>query len=277
MTIITDNFISLPSRDNITNKGDAGHVLIVGGDMGMCGAAAFAAEAAYRTGCGLVRIYTHCENRIPLQTLVPEAVLSFWEQGADTPILDSLLEWADAVVVGVGFGTGEAQKKLLRKIIDNSRVPIVIDADALNIISRHKSLFSHLGKNAILTPHLKELSRLTGLDIPEIARDTFKALRNNLRGVNIAAKSNKTYIRIYDGSEYLSESGDSSLSTGGTGDILSGMIASLIAQKMPIEKALPSAVYLHGKAGALAGSKLGQRSVIARDVIASISDTLKEY
>ena len=277
MIRITEDFISLPSRDNITNNGAEGHVLIIGGDVGMCGAAAFAAEAAYRSGCGLVRIYTHPDNRIPVQSLVPEAVLSFWEHGIDTPILDSCLEWADAVVIGVGFGMGDIQKKLLRKVISSCSVPFVIDADALNILSLHKSLLTHLSSNVVLTPHLGELSRLTGLEISEIKQNTLTVLRDKFDGINIAAKSSQTYVRLSDGVEYVSESGDSSLSTGGAGDILSGMIASFIAQRMPIEKALPYAVYLHGKAGAFAGSKYGVRSVIARDVISSISEVLKEY
>ena len=138
MIVINDDFITLPSRDSVTNKGDAGRVLVVGGDVGMCGAAFFAAEPAYRMGCGLVRVYTHPENRIPLQTLLPEAVLSFWEDGADTPILDSCLEWADAVIIGVGFGRGDRQKRILKKVIGASSGPVVVDADALNIISEHK-------------------------------------------------------------------------------------------------------------------------------------------
>ncbi len=278
MIKVNDEFIHLPSRNNVTNKGDAGRVLVVGGDVGMCGATFFAAEAAYRMGCGLVKIYTHPENRIPLQTLLPEAVLSFWEEGTDTPVLDAALGWADAVVVGVGLGTGEWQKKILKKVI-SSPLPIVIDADALNIIAQHKTLLSHVPSKAVLTPHIAELSRLTGDSVEKIKEDTFAVLKKSFShlDITVVAKDCKAFILTDDNEEYLSSSGDSSLSTGGTGDILAGMIASLAAQKIEPSAASVTATYLHGRAGAVAGKRLGVRSVIARDVLASISEVLKEY
>ena len=273
------NDIKLPDRSGVTNKGDAGRVLIIGGGVGMCGAAAFAAEAAYRTGCGLVKVYTHCENRIPMQTLVPEAVLSFWEDSFDTPILDASLKWADSVLIGVGFGCGEKQVKILKKVLTSSAKPIVIDADALNIISAYPSLMSCVPEGSVLTPHLAELSRLTGYSIEDIKANTLRILREQFldKRINVAAKSASTFILTSFGDECMSSTGDSSLSTGGTGDILAGMIASLIAQKMSPDIALITAVQLHGMAGRIAGEKLGVRSVIARDVISALPDVLKEY
>lgn len=279
MIKVSDAFINLPSRDNVTNKGDAGRVLVIGGDVGMCGAAFFAAEAAYRMGCGLVKVYTHPENRIPLQTLLPEAVLSFWESGVDTPALDASLKWADAVVIGVGFGMGEWQKRILKKVISNASCPIVFDADALNIISQHKSLLSHLPSDSVITPHVLELARLTGESVEDIKKDGFGILKKHFEGLDItvALKDSVVSILTNNNEEYISASGDSSLSTGGTGDILAGMIASLIAQKMPSCVSAVTSAYLHGKAGTLAGNRLGVRSVIARDVLSALSDTIKEY
>lgn len=274
MININDSFIRLPSREGITNKGDAGKVLIIGGDVGMCGAVAFACESAYRMGCGLVRAIVHPENRIPLQTLIPEAVLGFWN---DEGLLETSLEWADAVVVGVGFGVGEVQKKLLKRVLTDCRKPIVIDADGLNILSKSRALLSRLTESCVLTPHLVELSRLTGLSVDEIKKDTLGVIKKSFPTVSVAAKSDVTVMRIANGEEYISASGNSSLSTGGTGDVLSGMLGSLLAQGMPIDSALPTAVYLHGKAGVKAGERLGERSVIARDVIASISEVLKNF
>lgn len=272
MIVVTDKDIKLPARDGVTNKGDAGRVLVIGGNIGMCGAVAFASESAYRAGCGLVRACVHPENRIPMQILVPEAVLSFWDDG-----IDESLEWADAVVIGVGFGVGEVQKKLLKRVIDTCRKPTVIDADALNILSKSQTLTSHLTDNAVLTPHLAELSRLTGESIENIKKDTFGILRDKFPRVTVAAKSNVTCIRCFNGEEYVSASGNSALSTGGTGDVLAGMMGSFLAQGMSLDNAVASAVYLHGKAGKSAGERLGERGVIARDVVLEIPNVLKEY
>ncbi len=272
MIKVTDEIITIPSRDGITNKGDAGRVLIIGGNVGMCGAVAFAAESAYRTGCGLVRACVHSDNRIPMQILVPEAVLSFWDDG-----IDESLEWADAVVIGVGFGVGETQKKLLKKVINCCNKPVVIDADGLNILAKSQMLISHLNDKVVLTPHLAELSRLTGESIDNIKNNIFKILCDKFPRVTVAAKSDVTCIRCLNGEEYASASGDSSLSTGGTGDVLAGMIGSFLAQGMALDRAVVSAVYLHGKAGKKAGERLGQHGVIARDVIAEIPSVLKEY
>ena len=129
----------------------------------------------------------------------------------------------------------------------------------------------------MLTPHLVELSRLTGLSVDEIKKDTLGVIKKSFSTVSVAAKSDVTVMRTANGEEYISASGNSALSTGGTGDVLSGMLGSLLAQGMPIDSALPTAVYLHGKAGVKAGERLGERCVIARDVIASISEVLKDF
>ncbi len=274
MIKINDSFIRLPDRHYITNKGDAGKVLVIGGDVGMCGAVAFACESAYRMGCGLVRAIVHPENRIPLQTLIPEAVLGFWDNDL---LLDASLEWADAVVIGVGLGVGEVQKRLLKKVLTDCKKPIVIDADGLNILSKSPTLLSRLSDNCVLTPHLVELSRLTGVPVDEIKADTLGVIKKSFSGVSVVAKSDVSVMRLASGEEYTSASGNSALSTGGTGDVLAGMLGSLLAQKMTVDKALPTSVYLHGRAGVKAGERLGERSVIARDVIASIPEVLKDF
>ena len=137
----------------------------------------------------------------------------------------------------------------MKKVINCCNKPVVIDADGLNILAKSQTLISHLNDKVVLTPHLAELSRLTGESIDKIKNNIFK----------------------------ISASGDSSLSTGGTGDVLAGMIGSFLAQGMALDRAVVSAVYLHGKAGKKAGERLGQHGVIARDVIAEIPSVLKEY
>ena len=274
---ITKFDVKLPARERITNKGDAGRVLIVGGNTGMCGAAAFAATSAYRTGCGLVRAHVHPENRIPMQTLVPECVISLWEDD-EYSYIDECLEWADAVLIGVGFGKGEYQKRVLKRIIANCKVPLVLDADALNIISEHPFLLSKLPENTVLTPHMAELSRLTGVSVEDIKKDVFACLSSHFKNTraSVVAKDSVTSVYVSETQRFTCSVGDSSLSTAGTGDVLAGIVVSLLAQKMSVHDALLSAVYIHGAAGKSAGERLSQYSVMARDVIEEIPKIIKE-
>ncbi len=275
---ITKFDVTLPLRDFITNKGDAGRVLIVGGNIGMCGAAAFAASSAYRTGCGLVRAHVHPENRIPMQVLVPECVISLWEED-EFRYIDECLEWADAVLVGVGFGKGEYQKRVLKRIISKCKVPLVLDADALNIISQHPFLLRKLPENTVLTPHMAELSRLTGVSVEDIKKDVFACLETYFKNTcaSVIAKDSVTSVYLSDNSKYTCSVGDSSLSTAGTGDVLAGVLVSLFAQKMSLCDAIVSAVYIHGAAGKSAGERLSSYSVMARDVIDQIPQIIKEF
>ena len=279
MKSLTKEIISLPSRENITNKSDAGRVLIVGADLGMCGAACFSAKAAYRSGCGLVRAHIHFENRIPMQTLVPEAVLSFWEDGVDMPNLEQGLEWAHSVLVGIGFGKGETQKRILKKIVRESKKPLVIDADGLNILSENKALLKHLPRGTVLTPHPAELSRLTGESVEDITKDPVSILEKhfNNMGITVVAKNVRTVIFHLDNTVSECSLGNSSLSTGGTGDILAGMAASFMAQGLTSDASADAAVYFHALAGRSAGEALGQRSVMAGDVVDAIHKVLKDY
>ena len=274
---ITKIDVKLPSREFVTNKGDAGRVLVVGGNIGMCGAAAFATLSAYRMGCGLVRAHVHPENRIPMQTLVPESVISFWEED-EFGYIDECLCWADAVLVGVGLGKGEYQKRVLKRILSNCKVPLVLDADALNIISEHPFLLSKLPETTVLTPHMAELSRLTGVSVCDIKKDVFSLLEKHFKdtGACVIAKDSTTSVFMPDNKKYTCSLGDSSLSTAGTGDVLAGIIVSLLAQKMSLSDAVVSALYIHGTAGKSAGERLSQYSVMARDVIDEIPKIIKE-
>lgn len=253
--------IKLPDRSKVTNKGDAGRVLVIGGDSGMAGAVAFSAEGAYRSGAGLVEVCSHEDNRIVLQILIPEAIYSKWN--------DFSLEKADAVVIGVGMGKSVTASRMLEMVLTKSKVPVVADADALNIMAENPDLLKLLTPKAVVTPHVGELSRLTGLDILYV-RDNLEKVATDFAksfNTNIVAKSDVSYVALYTGEVYKNTTGNSSLSTGGSGDILTGIIAALVAGGLPLEDAICSAVYLHGKAGERAGEELGERSVMARDII----------
>lgn len=281
MKLLEDNIfeteasdVRMPDRSGVTNKGDCGRLLVVGGDRGMAGAPVFAAMAAYRSGTGLVELLTHPENRIPVQVLIPECVTAFWGEW-DTNRLSAY----SAISIGMGMGRGENAKKLLREILTDAEQPTVIDADALNIMSEDNTLFPLLKGNAVLTPHLGEFSRLTGRSIAEIKESTVPLAREFSRRHNVCLvlKDNRTHIAFPDGRVFVNTTGDSTLSKGGSGDILAGLIGSLLAQGEDLTSVVISAVYLHGKAGERAGAIFGQRGALARDVINEIPNVIKEY
>ena len=272
--LITREDVKLPDRTYVTNKGDCGKLLIVGGGRGMAGAPSFSAEAAYRSGVGLVEVLTHGDNRIPLQILIPEAVVSFWDEW-DIKRLKSY----SALVIGVGMGKDDTSRRLLSRLLERVKVPTVLDADALNIISDMTELKEQLGENTVLTPHLMEFSRLTGLDINTIKEDPLNHAREFCKryGTNLVLKNKTTHIVLSDGSAFVNTTGDSTLSKGGSGDILAGLTGSLLAQKIPMRDALCTAVFLHGKAGERAGEKFGQRGALARDVILSLAEEIRQF
>lgn len=269
MTEIGYKDIKLPSRSLVTNKGDAGRVLIIGGDVGMAGAVAFSAEASYRSGAGLVEVSSHIDNRIVLQTLIPEAIFSSWENAS--------LSQAKAVVIGVGMGRSTFALRTLERVLTRCSLPLVVDADAINLIAENDDFFALLNDRMVLTPHIAEFSRLTGLSFDEIKKNPEKCATDFVKkyNVNLVLKDKETVIALSDGSVYMNKSGSSALSKGGTGDVLTGIIASFIAQGVSLENATVWATFIHGKAGELAGERLGERGTMARDIIMEIPNALK--
>ncbi len=271
---LEDSDLTLPDRSRVTNKGDCGRLLVAGGGVGMAGAPSFSAEAAYRSGTGLVEVLTHRDNRIPLQILIPEAVVSFWDE-FDTRRLGSY----SAAVIGVGMGKGSEARGLLCRLLSSLKCPTVVDADALNIISDTPELLETLGAHTVLTPHVMEFSRLTGNSVDQIKKDPLglaKAFCQKYK-TNLVLKDKISFTVLFDGTAIANTTGDSTLSKGGSGDVLAGLIGSLLAQGMPMERAVPGAVYIHGRAGESAGERLGQRGALARDVIGEIPKVIKEY
>ncbi len=261
--------ISLPDRTLVTNKGDAGKVLIIGSDKGMAGASYFSAEASYRCGAGLVEIMSHPENRTVLQTLIPEAIFTDWNS--------SKINKADAVVIGVGIGKSDFAVRLLEKVLTLKKAFTVIDADALNIMSENKDLLNLLSPKTVITPHIREMSRLTGLDAEYILDNPVKVAEDFSQkyNTNVVLKNKVTYIALSDGEVFCNKEGSSALSKGGSGDILTGVIASFVAQGVEVKKAIPYSVYLHSLAGKRAGEKLGERSTLARDILNELGNCLK--
>ena len=278
----------IPPRAQESHKGTFGRVLVVGGAVCMSGAAYFSAKAAYRTGAGLVRILTHRDNRIIYQTQLPEAVLSVYGDDVErdkAEILDAVA-WADVIVVGVGLGQSEQAKRLLRLVLSAADVPLVIDADALNLLAADGELWGLITAPAIVTPHPLEMARLCHVDVSTVERDRLTAAVNFSEKYALICVLKGHATVVSDGTEarglgdkhtlYLNRSGNSGMATGGSGDVLTGILAALIAQGMKPFDAATLGVYIHGLAGDAAAEALGEYSLMAGDIIDHISEIMKD-
>lgn len=275
----------MPPRSARSNKGDYGRVLCICGSNGMAGAAYLCAKAAYRVGAGLVEIFTHECNRTVLQTSLPEAIVTVYDDGYTQDILLNSLKRADAVVIGCGFGITPLSRKILSDLlhaVDTSKTPLVIDADAINLLSRNRSLLKY-AKGAVLTPHFMEASRLLDRPIEELlphTNDTAREIAIRYAAVAVMKDHNTA---VSDGSSrvYVNKSGNSGMATAGSGDVLSGIIVGILAQnarsevKLSTFEATALGVYIHGLAGDAAALRLGEYSLMSSDIIDSISTVLK--
>lgn len=263
---------ALPKRADDSFKGTYGKVLVAAGSKNMCGAAYLAAKAAYRTGAGLVYICTEECNRVILQQLLPEAVLITYERESwsGKAFADALRD-KDALVAGPGLGTGEIARKIVEAVLREDRLPRILDADALNILAAHPNLWEIPQKPFIVTPHIGEMSRLTGLsgrEVKESAADVARAFAKE-HGVITVLKDARTVVS--DGRNcYFSSAGNHGMATGGSGDVLSGIIGGLLAQKMNLLDAANLGVHIHGLAGDAARHERGAYSMMAGDIVEHI-------
>ncbi len=279
----------LPMRKDYSNKGTYGKVLIMAGSVNISGACFLSAKAAYRTGAGLVKLMTVTDNRTILQTLLPEAILTTYDPNVlmDNAEIEKILadiEWATVIVIGPGIGVSRKAEELLDLVIQNAKVPVIIDADAINILAnkmnlkkdRIEELAAYLPDQTILTPHLKELSRLIGIPVEEIANGLVetadKCTYNNK--LIVAIKDARTIV-AYENMRYINVSGNSGMATGGAGDVLTGIIAALIAQGLSPSKATMLGVYIHGLAGDSAAEQKGKYALIASDIVEKLADICK--
>lgn len=267
----------LPKRYPASHKGSYGRVLCIAGSKTMCGAAYFAAKAAYVIGAGMVRIVTAEENRNSLMTNLPEALMTTYsEDTISNDELNTCLGWADVVMIGPGIGTSLLAKNLLHEVLKNAKVPLVIDADAITIAAKYQNWLCSYEHPIVVTPHKKELSRLLGKTIEECNEDLF-GVTYQFAKVNqliLAAKDARTIVT--DGEErlYLNVSGNSGMATAGSGDVLTGMIAGLLAQGLEAFLAASLGVYIHGLTGDSAKQYKGEYSLIASDLLEHLSNVL---
>lgn len=287
----TEDIRRIPIRKNYSNKGTYGKALIIAGSKGMSGAASLSANAAYRAGAGLVKILTASENRIILQSSLPEALFAAYNRDGKTRDeweydMNAQLSWASVIVIGPGLGRSETAKELVNFVIKHAKVPVVMDADALFILaeilnsmdsdkSRLEKLSDLLREGTVLTPHLMELSRLMDIPVSDIVNNIIDTARQCSYNSNLiyAIKDARTIV-TKSGCRYINVSGNNGMATGGSGDVLTGIIAALIAQGMETYEAVCLAVYLHGLAGDAAAKKKGTYSIMAGDIIESIAEVI---
>ena len=267
----------LPERPKRSNKATFGKVLCVAGSYCMSGAAYLAAKAAYRTGAGLVKVLTVEDNRVIIQSSLPEALLSVYDrENFDENIAAEAVKWADVVAVGPGMGTDETAKRLLCAVLKNSARPIVIDADALNIIAADPKLWEIVPKGSVITPHPGEMARLCGCTVEEILDDVSGICQGFARDHEVVCVLKDHHTAVSNGNDlYINYTGNSGMATGGSGDVLTGMIAALMGEGLSPFAAAAIGVRLHGAAGDAAAETLGEYSVMASDIIDGIPKVMK--
>ena len=287
----------LPERPAYSNKGTFGKVVVVAGSKDMAGAAYFSACAAYRMGAGLVKIATPECNREILQTLLPEAMLAVYEEAIEPEAFaKQLADFADAIVIGPGLGQSETAKRLVtavRKVLCELREeapPSVWDADGLNILAtqmnedscntfeeRKAFLEAYLPAHAVVTPHLGELSRLTGKAVGKLAEGLLDVAKQLAKGSKLVYVLNDAVTVVAAEKErFINTTGNNGMATGGSGDALCGVIAALLAAGTEPFYAAATGVWLHGAAGDRAAKETGATSVMVRDILRALGDLMEE-
>lgn len=315
-TFEKEDLKGLPPRPAYSNKGTFGKVLVIAGSPGMSGAAYLTALAAYRMGAGLVKILTVEENRQILQQQLPEAIVSVYkpevltggrlgeragiearpgdesedragepggsleEEGSDAweERIGRECAWADVIAAGPGLGREPYVELLIRSVLTSAYVPIVLDADALNAIADHPYLEQYYTENIVITPHLGEMARLAGKTIGEIQKDVPKtAMEYSVgHGIVCVLKDAATVVSNREGQCYVNSSGNSCMAKAGSGDVLTGTVAGLLAQKLEPFDGAVTAVHVHGLAGDRYRKDHGSGSMLAGELAGKLGEVAKE-
>ena len=256
----------LKPRDPKAYKNSFGHALLYAGSLGMAGAAVLSARGCLRSGIGLLTVCSPSYNNDILQISVPEAMTI----ASDDLYANTDLSRYNAVGAGPGLGKGESQTAILEKLLKNSSRPMVLDADALNIIARSKYLLEYVPAGSVFTPHPGELQRLTGAaaDRDDLILKAKELATEN--GITVVVKGAPTVTIAPDGRMYVNTTGNPGMATGGSGDVLTGMVLALLAQGYESEQAALIAVYIHGLAGDIAARRLSMTAMTSADIADSL-------
>jgi ADP-dependent NAD(P)H-hydrate dehydratase / NAD(P)H-hydrate epimerase len=259
----------LKKRNKFDHKGNFGHGLLVSGSTGKMGAAVLGSRAALRTGIGLITCHIPSSGMIVLQSALPEAMVKLDKSENQISYIGDTSSYS-AVGIGPGIGTEPQSQKSLKKLLSECTKPMIVDADALNIISLNKEWISILPSRTILTPHPKEFERLCGKSDSSFDRLQMQISFSKDHNCIIILKGAHTSITTPEGNVLFNSTGNPGMAKGGSGDVLTGIILSLLAQGYTPEIAAVTGVYLHGLAGDIAASESCYESIIASDIINSI-------
>jgi ADP-dependent NAD(P)H-hydrate dehydratase / NAD(P)H-hydrate epimerase len=274
-------------RDVNSNKGKFGHVLVVGGSYGKAGAPAMASLACLKTGAGLVTAAVPKSIVDTVARIAPELMMAPLAEGAkgavsfknlDGAKLDALVKRISVVAVGPGLSTDGDAPAFARQMVEKTTVPVVIDADALNAFAGQTSLLNGKGRVMVLTPHPGEMARLAGMTVKEVEADRIGLARKfaTKHKLTLVLKGWRTLIAHPDGSIAVNTSGNPAMAKGGSGDILTGVVAAMLAQfPDDVARAVEAAVYLHGLAADFAAHAMDEHTVLATDTVTHLSDAFR--
>lgn len=280
--IVTDkDFVKsvLPKRMKNSHKGDYGKLLIVAGSRGMTGAAYMASEAALRAGCGLVTLAV-CESLNGILEVKTTEVMTLPLPDSDghlsykaADVLADRVNSYDAVLIGPGLGRSDEVCAVLERIFEVSKVPLVIDADAISVLARNTDMLSKCSCGLIFTPHTAEMSRLCGMDIPYIEENRLSVSKEFAEeyGATVILKGHHTVVTGANLTQYINITGNPGLAKGGSGDVLAGITAAFAAKGIEETSAAAAAVFIHGLAADIAAEEYGEESLAATDVIDKIA------
>ncbi len=260
-------------RSKFAHKGTYGHAALLCGSNGMMGAAVLSSLACLRSGVGKLTAYIPKCGYTVLQTAVPEAMCMV--AGEDYLLSAPGIEKMNAVGIGPGIGMHPSHKKLIAEVFKNVNSPIVIDADALNIIAENKELLKAIPAYSILTPHPKEFERLFGKTENDFERLELCKQKSQEHNIHIVLKGHNSLISTPDGKQFFNSTGNSGMATGGSGDVLTGIITGLLAQGYNQIESCLLGVYLHGLAGDIEAAESSQEALIAGDIIKAIGKAFK--
>ena len=264
----------LPIRRFDSHKYQNGNLLLIGGSLGKIGAILMSAKAALRTGVGVATLLTQ-EKVLHGTSTVIELMSMPYKELSD---IKNYLNKKTAIAIGPGIKLEEETSIILKYLLKNSNIPMVIDADGLNIIKNSIDFFTNIDKEIIITPHLKEFSRLTNLSIKEIVEDRVNILSHWAKKwkITIILKGANSIIASKNGDIYINSTGNSGMATAGSGDVLTGIIATFLSQGLSGIDATILGVFIHGLSGDIAIKELGKRSLIATDLISYLPLAFKE-
>ncbi len=263
-------------RGKFSHKGNFGHALLVSGSYGKIGAAILSARACLRSGAGLLTVHIpKCAYNI-LQTAVPEAMVITDTHNEMFSEQINNIDTYNAIAAGPGIGTDRLTKKALRSLMQNTRVPMVFDADAINILGEHREMLEYMPDNSILTPHPKEFERIAGMSVNHFEKNKLQREFSKKHNVFVVLKGAHTSITCPDGTCYFNNTGNPGMATAGSGDVLTGIMLGILAQGYSPKETCIMSVYIHGLAGDIASQNTGYESLTATDIINNLGKSFIE-